>query len=62
MPRWQDGDIVYFIIFLFKILFLPNHCVNYYDYIAKWCSGVACNLCVLLDIGLILVLRVGQSV
>ena len=26
-----------------KILFLPKYCVKYYDYIVKWCSGIACN-------------------
>ena len=28
----------------------------YYGYIAKWCSGIACNWCVSLDIGLMLAL------
>ena len=31
------------LFFMFKILFLPNYRVKYYDYIVKWCSGVACN-------------------
>ena len=30
------------LFFMFKILLLPNYRVKY-DYIVKWCSGVACN-------------------
>ena len=41
------------LFFVFKISFLPNYCVKYYEYIVKWCSGVACNWCVSLDIALI---------
>ena len=47
--------------FMFKISFLPNYRVKYYDYIVKWCSGVACNLCLSLDIALILALRFSQD-
>ena len=36
--------------FVFKILLLRNDRVKYYDYIVKWCSGVACSWCVSLDI------------
>ena len=45
------------LFFVFKILLLPNYHVNYYDFIVKWCSGIACNWCVLLDFGLILASR-----
>ena len=31
------------LFFMFKMLFLYNYCIKYYDYIVKWCSGVACN-------------------
>ena len=44
------------LFFMLKISFLPKYRVKYYDYIVKWCSGVACNWCVLLDIGSILAL------
>ena len=33
------------------MLLLPNNRVKY-DYIVKWCSGVACNWCVSLSTGL----------
>ena len=33
-------------------------CVKYYDYIVKWCGGIACSRCVSLVIGLILALIV----
>ena len=36
MPKWQYGDIVDFLFFVFKISFLPNYHVNYYDYVIKW--------------------------
>ena len=39
------------LFFVFRILLLPNYRVKYYDYIAKWCSGVACDWCASLDIG-----------
>ena len=35
--------------FVFKISFLPNYRVKHYDYIVTWCSGIACNWCVSLD-------------
>ena len=41
---------------IFNISFLHNHRVKYDDYIVKWCSGVACNWCVSLYIGLTLAL------
>ena len=41
---------------MFKISLLSNYHVKYYEYIVKWCSGVSCNWCVSLDIGLILAL------
>ena len=44
------------LFFVFKS-FLPNYRVKYYDYIVKWCNGVACNWCVSLDIALILALN-----
>ena len=47
---------------VFEISFLPNYCVKYYDYIIKWCSGVACNWCLLLDFGLILALRLNTLI
>ena len=50
MPKWQYGDIVDLIVFVFKISFLPNYRVNYYDYIIKWCFGMQCNWCVSLHI------------
>ena len=28
------------LFFRFKISFLPNYCVKYFDCIEKWCSGV----------------------
>ncbi len=31
------------LFFVFKILLLHNYRVKYYDYIVKWCSGVACD-------------------
>ena len=46
------------LFFVFKISFLPNYCVKYYDYIVKWYSGVACNWCVSLDIALILATKI----
>ena len=60
MPKWQDGDTVVFIIFVFKISLVPNNRVKYYDYMVKWRSGIACNWCVSLDIGLILALNTIQ--
>ncbi len=36
--------------FVFKYLFLPTYHVKHYDYIVKWCIGIQCNWCVLLDI------------
>ena len=53
----RDGDTVEFIIFRFEISFLPKCCVKYYDYVVKWCSGVACNWCISLDIPFILALK-----
>ena len=44
------------LLFLFKISFLYNYCVNYYDYIVKCCSGIAGKWCVSLDIDLCLAL------
>ena len=35
---------------IYRSVGMPNYCVNYYDYIVKWCSGIACHWCVLLDI------------
>ena len=41
-----------------EFLFLPNYRANYYDMIiVKWCSGIACNWCVSLDIALMLALK-----
>ena len=44
------------LFFGFNISLLNNYLVKYYDYIVKWCSGIACNWGVLLDIDLILAL------
>ena len=49
------------LFFVFKISFLPNYRVKYYDYIVKWWSGVACKWCVSLDIGLGLALSATVS-
>ena len=38
------------LFFVFKILLLPNYRVKYCDHIVKWCSGVACNWRVSIDI------------
>ena len=50
VARWRHFWIHYFSCLKFV---LPNYCVKYYDYIVKWCSGLACNWCVSLDIVLI---------
>ena len=50
------------LFFVFKISLLPNYHVKYYDYIVKWCSTVACNRCVSLDIGLIIGVRINRGV
>ena len=42
---------------MFKISFLPNYGVKYHDYIIKWCSDIACNRSVSLDIAVILALN-----
>ena len=49
--------------FGFKMLFLPNYRVKYYDYIVTLCSGIVWNWCVSLDIALILAVcwRTNQS-
>ena len=44
------------LFFAFKISFLPNYPVKYYDYIVKLWHGVACNWCVSLDIDFTLAL------
>ena len=44
------------IVFVFKISFLPKYRLKYYYHI-KWCSGIACNWCVSLDIALIFALK-----
>ena len=41
---------------MLKLSLLPDNRDKYYDYIVKWCSGVAGNCCESLDIGLILAL------
>ena len=38
------------LFFVFKISLLPRYRVKYYDHIVKWCSGVACNWRVSMDI------------
>ena len=43
------------------MLLLPNYHVTYYDYIVKWCSGIACNWCVSVDVGLILALKIPSN-
>ena len=51
-PR-QSGNMAPLLnpLFLvFKNSLLPNYRVKYYDYIVKWCSGIACNWCASLDI------------
>ena len=37
MPNWKDVE---FIIFVFKISFLPKYRVKYYDYIVDLCSVI----------------------
>ena len=45
------------LLFLFRISLLFDYRVKYYDYIiVEWCSGVACNWYVSLDIALVLAL------
>ena len=56
----QSGNMVILLTSLFfvsTILFLPKYCVNYCDYIIKWCFGIKCNWCVSLDISQILALK-----
>ena len=48
---------VEFIIFVFDILFLSNYRLEYYEYVVKWWSGVACNWCTSLAIALLLALQ-----
>ena len=45
-------------VYRVKLLFLPNYCVKYYDYIVKWCNSahVNCNWYVSLDNTLILLI------
>ena len=45
------------LFFVLEMLLLPNYRVKYHDYIVKWCSGVACNWCISLDIGVISALK-----
>ena len=56
----QSGKMVILfnvLLFLFRISLLSDYRVKYYDYIiVKWCSGVACNWYVSLDIALVLAL------
>ena len=42
------------LFFVFRISFMANYRDKYYDYIVKWCSAVARNCCVSLDIALML--------
>ena len=49
------------LFFAFTNSFLPKYRVKYYDYIIKWCSGILCNWCVLMDIDKSLALRNGQG-
>ena len=58
--RWPGSSDACPLFLVFKILLLPNYCVKYYDYIVKWCSGIARDWCVSLDIALILVLMSQQ--
>ena len=59
LSKCRHGTTVELLFFVFEIsLELPNYRVKYYDYIVKWCSGLACNWCVSLDISIILALRV----
>ena len=53
MPKWQDDVFVELIIVRASYYFLYNYRVNYYYYIVRWCSGVACNWCVSLDVALV---------
>ena len=48
------ANLFNYLFFIFKILLLSNYFVKYCDYIVKWCSGIACNWCVSLDIVIIL--------
>ena len=45
-----------FLVFNISFLPRPNYRVKYFDYIVKWCSGVACNWQVSLYIALIVAL------
>ncbi len=39
----QSGNMAILLtslLFVFEISFLPKYCVNYYDYIIKWCFGI----------------------
>ena len=53
----QRGKMVTLLNSIFSVFKIsPNYSVKYYDYIVKWCSGIACDWCALLDTGLILAL------
>ena len=34
------------LFFVFDFSLLPDYRVKYYDYIVKWCIGIACNRCI----------------
>ena len=54
--RGKMAALLNSLLFVFKMSLLPKYHVKYYDYIVvKWCSGIACNWCALLDIDLSLV-------
>ena len=44
--------MVNLLFFVFRVSFLPKYRVKYYDYIVKWCGGLACDWCASLDIAL----------
>ena len=41
LRKLQDGDTDEFVIFRVNISLRRNYRVKYYDYIVKWCSGIA---------------------
>ena len=61
----QCGKIVTllgYLLFVFKVSYLPNYRIKYYTYIVKLRCGVACNWCVSLGIAFILALTSNETV
>ena len=57
VARWRHWRIRY--LSCLNVV-LPNYRVKYHDYIVKWCSGMACDWCVSMDISLTLVKGIVQ--